>query len=116
MARSANLTSGPLLFVLVSLSGGEKHGHALMKDIFTFTGARLGTGTLYGAITRLESRGLIVRLVPDARRQPYAITDAGRLVLESSLNNLQRVIDAGVKRHGTPLIRGSSSPLGAKFT
>ena len=104
MTRSTDLPSGPLLYVLISLSAGDKHGHALMKDIHGFTGTRLGTGTLYGAITRLESKGLIERLEPDARRQPYSITQAGRQTLESSLDNLQRVIDAGITHIGGPLI------------
>ena len=38
----------------------------------------LGPGALYGAITRLEERGLIEPLPPDDRRRPYRITAAGR--------------------------------------
>ena len=43
----------PSLLILASLAGGDKHGYAMMEDIEAFAGARLGPGTLYGAITRL---------------------------------------------------------------
>jgi len=44
-----------------------------------FAGVRLGPGTLYGAITRLEERGWIGPVKSrDDRRQPYRITAAGR--------------------------------------
>ena len=49
----------PTLLVLSSLADGEKHGYAMMDDIERFAGVRLGPGTLYGAITRLEERGWI---------------------------------------------------------
>jgi DNA-binding PadR family transcriptional regulator len=92
--------AGPPLYVLVSLATGPKHGHALMKDIAGFTGVRLGPGTLYGAISRLEERGLIAALPADERRRPYEITSSGAAVLESSIANLRRVVDEGVSRLG----------------
>ena len=48
--------SDPTLLVLASLAEGDKHGYAMMEDIERFAGVRLGPGTLYGAITRLEER------------------------------------------------------------
>ena len=53
------LMSDPTLLVLSSLAEGDKHGYAMMEDIERFAGVRLGPGTLYGAITRLEERGWI---------------------------------------------------------
>ena len=48
--------SDPVLLVLASLAEGDKHGYAMMEDIERFAQVRLGPGTLYGAITRLEQR------------------------------------------------------------
>ena len=107
--------SGPPLYVLMSLATGPKHGHALMKDIAGFAEVRLGPGTLYGAISRLEDRGLIAALPADERRRPYEITPKGAAVLEASIVNLRRVVDVGVSRLGVmarpssasrPLLRG----------
>ena len=90
--------SDPSLLVLSSLAGGEKHGYAMMEDIERFAGVRLGPGTLYGAITRLEERGWIRRVDSRDRRQPYAITGAGREHLRDQLSNLDRVLRAGLRR------------------
>ncbi len=52
----------PSLYILVSLSGGPKHGYAIMTDVEEVSGTPMGPGTLYGALARLERRGLIVAL------------------------------------------------------
>lgn len=82
----------------MSLATGSKHGHALMKDIEGFAMARLGPGTLYGAISRLEDRGFIASLPPDDRRRPYEITPSGAAVLNASIAALRRVVDEGASR------------------
>ena len=90
--------SDPVLLVLASLADGDKHGYAMMEDIQTFAGVRLGPGTLYGAITRLEERGWIRPVRTTGRRQPYSITAAGRRHLTEQLAALNRVVDTGVRR------------------
>ncbi len=90
--------SDPSLLVLSSLADGDKHGYAMMEDIERFSGLRLGPGTLYGAITRLEQRGWIRPVPSDDRRQPYTLTSAGRAYLKDQLENLERVVKAGLRR------------------
>ena len=70
----------------------------MMADIQAFANVRLGPGTLYGAITRLEQRGLIRPVKPAARRQPYQITAAGRHHLEAQLASLNKVVRTGLRR------------------
>jgi DNA-binding PadR family transcriptional regulator len=88
----------PALLVLSSLAEGDKHGYAMMEDIERFAGVRLGPGTLYGAITRLEERGWIRPLNSKNRRQPYTITGAGREHLRKQLASIRRVVHAGLRR------------------
>ncbi|MDA8076207.1 MAG: PadR family transcriptional regulator [Actinomycetota bacterium] len=90
--------AGPPLFVLMSLASGPKHGHALMKDITGFAMVRLGPGTLYGAIGRLEDRGLIAAMPADDRRRPYELTSEGAAVLEASVAELRQIADEGASR------------------
>jgi len=91
--------SDPVLLVLASLVEGDKHGYAMMEDIERFAQVRLGPGTLYGAITRLEQRGWIKPVASkDERRQPYRITAAGREHLTSQLDSLNRVVKTGLSR------------------
>jgi len=92
------VTSDPSLLVLASLADGKKHGYAMILDIETFARIRLGPGTLYGAITRLEDRGWIRPVGSGDRRQPYRITAAGRRQLEEQLASLERVVTTGLRR------------------
>ena len=88
----------PTILVLASLADGDKHGYAMMDDIEQFAAVRLGPGTLYGAITRLEERGWIRPVKTKDRRQPYTLTAAGRRHLAEQLGGLQQVLKAGLGR------------------
>jgi DNA-binding PadR family transcriptional regulator len=80
------------LLVLVSLSDGPKHGYAIQLDIESFARLRLGPGTLYGAINRLERDGAIAPVTSADRRKPYQLTPTGRSLLASRLELLQRLV------------------------
>jgi DNA-binding PadR family transcriptional regulator len=90
--------SDPTILVLASLAEGDKHGYAMMEDIAGFAGVRLGPGTLYGAITRLEQRGWIRPVASTDRRQPYRITGAGKQHLEEQVANLEQVVKTAARR------------------
>lgn len=102
MAKDAlHRPNDPPLLILTSLAGGPKHGHALVGDIETFAGVRLGPGTLYGAITRLEEQGLIEPMASDGRRRPYRLTAAGSAALADAVADLRKLADAGAARLGS---------------
>jgi len=86
------------VLVLASLADGDKHGYAMMVDIQDFAGVRLGAGTLYGAITRLEERGWIRAIESDDRRRPYRLTAEGRRHLQEQLAGLDQVLKTGRRR------------------
>jgi len=88
----------PVLLVLSSLADGDKHGYAMMEDIATFADVRLGPGTLYGVITRLEQSGWIRPLDSGDRRRPYRLTPDGRRYLQEQLDKLNRVVKVGQRR------------------
>jgi DNA-binding PadR family transcriptional regulator len=90
--------SDPPLLVLASLASGPKHGHAMIEDIEGLCGTRLGPGTLYGAISRLEQQGWIEPLPAEERRLPYRITPQGLKVLRAKLTTLQHFARAGLRR------------------
>ena len=90
--------SDPPLLILASLASGPKHGHAMIEDIVALSGTRLGPGTLYGAITRLEQEGLIEALPAEERRYPYRITPKGAKLLRAKLSTLRRFAHAGLRR------------------
>ena len=81
----------PALLVLASLIAGSKHGYAIICDIEHRTGKRLGPGTLYGIIARLEKTGYIRALRTEERgRRPYSITPSGKAVFRDEVQSLAR--------------------------
>src|ERR1017187_7232819 len=90
--------SDPPLLVLASLASGPKHGHAMIEDIAQLCGTRLGPGTLYGAIARLEQQGWIAPLPPEERRRPYRITGEGLRIFRAKMATLQQFVKAGGER------------------
>ena len=88
----------PVLLVLASLAEEDKHGYAMMEDIERFSGVKLGPGTLYGAITRLEESGWIAPVPSQDRRQPYRLTPLGRESLEREVAALDNVLKTALAR------------------
>ena len=66
--------------------------------IAAFAGVRFGPGSLYGAIARLESRGLIEPLASEDRRNPYRLTAHGEKVLRARLASMAAVTRVGNRR------------------
>jgi DNA-binding PadR family transcriptional regulator len=81
--------SDPALLILGSLASGPKHGYAIVQEIQTSTGLSMGPGTLYGALPRLEQRGLVRPLPGEDRRRPYELTAEGTRVLRARLEAMQ---------------------------
>jgi len=99
---SLGRSNEPPVLILTSLAGGPKHGYALTTDIEKFARVTLGPGSLYGAIARLEERGLIEPepVGSDERRRPYRITGAGRVALEEAVREMRTLADEGALRLG----------------
>jgi DNA-binding PadR family transcriptional regulator len=86
------------LYILTSLASGPKHGYALMQDIEEFAGVRLGAGSLYGCLAKLETQGLVEPLPNDDRRRPYRITAAGTHALKEQLEKARQLAMVGLRR------------------
>ena len=92
----------PVLNILLALADGAKHGYAIKQDVEERTDGtiRLGPGTLYEAIERLEDGGLIVEAPPaaavtgqEAQRRVYKLTERGWTVLTTELRQLGDIVD-----------------------
>lgn len=92
--------SEPSLLILISLAEKSCHGYAIMEDIEKNYDIKLGPGTLYGAISRLEKAGFIHMLESDDRKKVYELTDAGRNHLTDQIKEIQKVTALGTKRLG----------------
>ena len=104
----APVTLQPAAFhILLALAGGERHGYALMTDVAELSGGalRIGAGTLYGTIKRLEASGLIAEAearpdpeLDDQRRRYYRLTDAGRSALSAEATRMARLTAVALER------------------
>src|SRR5450759_2561068 len=93
----------PALLILTSLAEGAKQGYAMVDDIEHFSGSRLGPGTLYGALVRLEERGLIEAVESADRRRPYRLTVRGSQALAREIEAIDRVVQlVKVRLAGSP--------------
>lgn len=109
-SKSQGPLQEPTFLILLSLSSGEKHGYAILKDVESLSDGRvrLSTGTLYGALNRLLDQGLIVRGgatnggaanaqvdSEDARgKKTYRLARAGRQVFDAEVSRMQRLVAA----------------------
>jgi DNA-binding PadR family transcriptional regulator len=109
------IASGPLtpavFAILLSLSAGDRHGYAMMKDARAPEGGGvvMGPGTLYGTLERLMRDGLVVETdtSDNERRRYYRLSDAGRLALNAELVRLDSAVTAA--RHRGLLPQGGRS-------
>jgi DNA-binding PadR family transcriptional regulator len=97
-SNGLRMSSDRSLLVLTSLSSGPKHGYALIQDVRQFAGVRLGPGTLYGCLSKLESAGLVEALPAEGRRHPYRLTTSGLQVLRNELSESARIAEVGLGR------------------
>ncbi|MFC4050028.1 PadR family transcriptional regulator [Actinomadura syzygii] len=92
------------MLVLTVLADRPLHGYAVNTAIEGLTGRRLGPGSLYGALSRLEARGLIEPAGQEAdakeRHRTMRITGTGRETLRAELEQMARVSQAGLRALG----------------
>lgn len=88
-------------YILLGLTE-VRHGYGIMQYVGELTGGRLklGPGTLYGTLSRLEKDGLIEPVAEEDRRKLYRLTKEGRLLLTSEVERLGQLY-----RHGQSVIQ-----------
>jgi hypothetical protein len=59
------------LHILIALTGGERHGYAVIQDVEARTGGelRLSAGTLYRSVARMLQQGLIAEVTRRRTRE-----------------------------------------------
>ncbi|MEV5576799.1 PadR family transcriptional regulator [Spirillospora sp. NPDC052269] len=88
------------ILVLCVLADGPLHGYAINTAIEELTGNRLGPGSLYGALARLEAKGFVEYLEGEGRQRPVRLTGTGREALREELRTMAHVADVGLRNLG----------------
>ena len=105
--------TAPVFQILLSLVDDDLHGYALIQDIRDRTDGEvsLTASTLYAAVKRLVSSGLITEVQAprgekdDPRRRYYRITLAGRETLRAEAARLERLTTMARKKKLLPALR-----------
>ncbi len=91
----------PHYLILLALTGGDRHGYALKKEVVRRTDGKvkLGAGTLYRSISQLADLDLIEvsgsrpdPSVDDERRQYYRLTELGRAAALAETERLAALV------------------------
>ncbi|WP_456278672.1 PadR family transcriptional regulator [Bacillus sp. AK128] len=91
-----------MYYVLLSLMR-PNHGYQLMHAITEVSNGRLkmGPGTLYGVLSRMQKDGLISLAENDGRRKTYQITKVGEQALRIEYSRLKSlIIDSKILEEG----------------
>lgn len=101
----------PVFHMLLALSEGERHGYALKRAILQRTNGKLnlGSGALYGAISKMLEHGWIEESderpdlhLDDERRRYYRITPLGRRVAAAETARLRELLQIAHAQLGLP--------------
>jgi DNA-binding PadR family transcriptional regulator len=103
MAGTARSLSPTVIHILLALADGARHGYSIKQEAESRSegAVRLGPGTLYEAIQRLQDEGLIRETSgetdpangQEAQRRYYSLTPRGRRVLRDQVERLGRLVD-----------------------
>jgi DNA-binding PadR family transcriptional regulator len=87
--------------ILMSLTGEDRHGYAIIRDVAARTGGelKLSAGTLYRSIQRMLEQGLLAEVrqrpapeLDDERRRYYRITQFGTAVAQAEARRLMDMV------------------------
>jgi PadR family transcriptional regulator, regulatory protein PadR len=94
----------PTFFILTALVPAPLHGYGIIQAVDQLSGGRvkLKAGTLYAALDRLATEGLIVvdreEAVGGRLRRYYLLSDDGRVALEAAVKRLQSNANVATSR------------------
>lgn len=86
-------------YILLCLYNAPNHGYGIMQETDKFSNGRvkIGSGTMYGAVSNMMKKGWIVEIQSmnpeDNRKRQYQITTTGREVLEQEKLRLKELLD-----------------------
>jgi len=83
-------------YVLISLNK-PRHGYGIMQHVEELTNGRIkiGAGTMYGNLSRMEKEGLINSVAEEDRKKIYELSEKGKIVLKLELERLKELLKHG---------------------
>lgn len=88
-------------YILLSLNEA-RHGYSIMQHVEKITDGRvkIGPGTLYGVLSKMENEKVIIMTGEEDKRKYYVLSDLGKELLSMEIIRLKELYDNGVKFGG----------------
>lgn len=88
-------------YVLISLNK-PRHGYGIMQHVEELTNGRIkiGAGTMYGNLSRMEKEGLINSIAEEDRKKIYELSEKGKIVVKLELTRLKELLNHGKSEMG----------------
>jgi len=79
-------------YILLSLTI-PRHGYGIIKHVEELTMGRLvlGSGTIYGTLTKMQRDEIITVYADEKRKTIYEITDVGKELMRHEVNRLKEL-------------------------
>ena len=97
-------------YILLSLSE-PRHGYGIAKFVSELTNGRikLGSGTIYGPLTKMQRDHLIAVFDDSDKRVVYEITDNGKNILNAEIDRIKLIYSDAVSQESKFIIDGEGS-------
>jgi DNA-binding PadR family transcriptional regulator len=79
-------------YILLSLTK-PRHGYGIIKHVEELSAGRLrlGSGTVYGTLTKMNKDGLIVVFADEERKTVYEVSGLGKEVMRAEISRLKEL-------------------------
>ncbi|QFT87912.1 lineage-specific thermal regulator protein [Bacillus sp. THAF10] len=88
-------------YILLSLTE-PRHGYGIIKHVEEISNGRinLGSGTIYGTLTKMQKDGVITVFSDAERKTVYEITESGKMLITSEIERLKELHGNALKYEG----------------
>ncbi|WP_174524232.1 PadR family transcriptional regulator [Neobacillus soli] len=79
-------------YILLSLTE-PRHGYGIVKHVEEITRSRiqLGSGTVYGTLTKMQKDGIITVFADEERKTVYEVTEIGKKLITFEITRLKEL-------------------------
>ncbi|WP_434801630.1 PadR family transcriptional regulator [Robertmurraya yapensis (ex Hitch et al 2024)] len=85
-------------YILLSLTV-PRHGYGIVKHVEEISGSRirLGSGTVYGTLTKMQKDGIITVFADEERKTVYEVTEIGKNLIAAEIERLKELHQNAIK-------------------
>ncbi|MEG0295097.1 MAG: PadR family transcriptional regulator [Clostridium sp.] len=88
-------------YILLSLTE-PKHGYGIIRHVESITNNRikLGSGTVYGTLSKMQKKGIITVYSDEDRKTIYEITNIGKELISVEIERIKELHSNAIKYEG----------------